>query len=276
MQQKTLTYALIVETCLFVTIFFGNDYYRPISCDTDLYERLQSDMGSGVARIWRPSTAKEAVQLRLLNSMIMCRHGDDNQCDMKKNDKHINNTLLSKSQQIQNDVDCDWVLIPVEYIEPWADESPPLHFKMDLVASFSNIFMIDEPKYNLDIITNFNDAGVDHEYTRNHLKYDANWRIQLRIGSLLDCLDTDLRRPKWYKAFIKDIVNVHKLDAKYNKLINYNVNLRDYNKTADLLNREFEIKYVGYSDRFNVWVKFDSDRLAPLFTYTENYEWPTN
>ena len=65
------------------------------------------------------------------------------------------------------------------------------------------------------------------------------------VGSKIDCLDTELKKPKWYPA------RVIKIDEFNNTVL---------------------IKYVGYNNTYNRWISRDSTRLAPRGIHTNKHK----
>ena len=207
------------------------------------------------ARIWRLPTAEEVFKLQYLNSLIQYAKTtskrpelpdtkfsqNDNQCIENINCIYNAYKLQLKSDKMQLDGVCDWILMS-------KGQRTYKKFKMEnLVIPHPRIFMIEMPK--------------KLKYIRNHLEYECNWRIQLRIGSKVECLDRAQPTPKWYEAFVKDVRDFD----------NYENGL--YREVVFLWNRHFEIKFDGYSDRHNIWLKFDSPRLAPMYTHLYGSYW---
>ena len=86
-------------------------------------------------------------------------------------------------------------------------------------------------------------SSINVAFDNNYCN-ETKWCCNLNIGDKVDCLDTELEMPKWYCASVIAIAN-----------------------EEDTYDNKIHIKYVGYSDRFNVWLHRDSFRLAPRGTH---------
>ena len=92
-------------------------------------------------------------------------------------------------------------------------------------------------------------SSIKVDFDNNYCN-ETKWCWKLNIGDKVDCLDTDLKMPKWYPAHVIAIAN-----------------------GEDTFNNHIHIRYDGYGARFDVWLHRDSCRLAPPNTHTPATEW---
>ena len=188
----------------------------------------------------------ETLTLQYLNCMILAA---------KMTSKDLDDKI-----ELESNDNCDWILMSYRQMG-FEVGKEYYHVKFEI----NDEFVISSPR--IFMIENANNS----KYMRDYLKYDTNWRIHLKIDSRVECLDTNLKTPKWYEAFVKDIRHVDR-DAHKNY---HGLRLNDdsHRKAIKLFNRQFQIKFVGYSDRFNIWLEFDSQQLAPINTHVNSFYW---
>ena len=229
-------------------------------------------------RVWRASTSNEKVQLKIAKSLMA-----------SSMDSSMDSSNRKAEQDCNYNYNYDWILLATPYLDKYmAMGKSDVDKESSQIDSINigtwPIFMIEKP--NAIETTNglkdsdnassaaFYGSSLMYyvKYARDHEQYSVNWRIKLEIGSFVECLDTELRTPKWYAAIVKDIV-----DQREDTSNDIDIDFDDgdvqyiYNglQALKLFRRQFVIKYIGYSDRFNDVIQFDSQRLAPMFTHTQ-------